>query len=316
MGLARLSHSLRLPGFWSSLQNQSISRHHCLTGFPDVAVSIKNDRCPLLPPLPGPSQCPRPGPASGSGLPGPQHTAPSAGSHPGPQHGTGHLSPRRWQPAPRHRRGVAPSRPRTQPQWMPRRGRAGPQLHSLPRPPALGGLWNSTFLRRVNGAGLCRWLNSSLMTTGAGRAAGRRRRGPEGAAGGGLPASPARRQAAEMWLAHTGLWAAWPGHTQPRDRIAVYAPVCPHACPGSHTPRTQGAGARPRTCRASGPSVGRPGPAGRAREASPTALGPAPLPAFRSAPPSLSGQPGSQAQEGGQEWPEGRACGLRPPATA
>lgn len=53
-GPARLSHSLRLPGFWSLLQNQSISRHHCLTGFPDVAVSIKNNRRPRPAPPPWP----------------------------------------------------------------------------------------------------------------------------------------------------------------------------------------------------------------------------------------------------------------------
>lgn len=209
-----------------------------------------------------------------------------------------------------------PSRPRTQPQWTPRRGRAGPQLHGLPRPPALGGLWNSTFLRRVDGAGLCRWLNSSLTTTGW---AGLRAGGAVGLRG--RPAAdspPAQRGAKPL---RRGWRARGSGRRGPGTHSHGISQLCTRLC--AHT-RARG---HTRPAR-SGLVPGR-GPAGRAvppwagqgrREGlgkpAPQSWGPAPLPAFRSAPPTLSGQPGSQAQEGSQEWPEGRACGLRPPAMA
>lgn len=57
----------RAPGFWSLLQNQSISRGRCLTGFPDVAVSVKNDQVsPPGHPCSSPAQSPTPGPVGGS----------------------------------------------------------------------------------------------------------------------------------------------------------------------------------------------------------------------------------------------------------
>lgn len=88
--------------------------------------------------------------------------------------------------------------------------------------------------------------------------------------------------------------------------------LCKHLCAHTHAQgHTRPALRKPvrlRTWRAGSPSVGRPWLAGRAGEASSAALG--------ALGPGLSRQPGSQAQEGGQERPEGRACGLRPQGMA
>lgn len=179
-------------------------------------------------------------------------------------------------------------------------GEPASQPRSLPPRSAPRGAWNSVFLRRDDGAGLCWGLSSSFAAVQRGRATG------------GVPASPARRQAAETWrpVPHPTRWHTPgsglrdPGTHSHGDHTAVYAPVCTHTRPGSHTPCTQEAGVRLRTWRAGSPSVSRPWLAGRAGEASSAALG--------ALGPGLSRQPGSQAQEGGQERPEGRACGLRP----
>lgn len=94
------------------------------------------------------------------------------------------------------------------------------------------------FLRRDDGAGLCWGLSSSFAAVQRGRATG------------GVPASPARRQAAETWrpVPHPTRWHTPgsglrdPGTHSHGDHTAVYAPVCTHTRPGSHTPCTQEAG--------------------------------------------------------------------------